>query len=513
MKKELSVLIAFSNSMEDAAERLREICESQGINLKVSYKVTDRKLLTDDRLKTADCLFIQEYLDNNDPVTVDYLRNVDIFNNLRVVCLFTEEQRAEYSRILYANGFYDCIFQNDATYANLVNLFTQGRNKKQAQIYYGIKDSAALDVYDSVDGLDEFVSFVKLHMDNKDVIAEKFDELTRSFNDVQIRLLVTELPSEVSERLLHIDRFKEQYDDIKSRIVTGDDVRAVGRLKSVREKQVVGETVKYIIPVTGAKNVGVCSLSNSAGSSFIAMNLAAALSEYINISVIEPPICTPYIYDTLGIRGYLAETDATYYPFAHYIDEDKNIEYNKEFRYNNISWVVTDPDLQKVTDWNFYKMIKLMYVSKKTSLSLIDIGTNIVHDSIKGVLEQFDMFLVVIDPFVTQYMNNHDMLLYFKKLQVEGVNVEFIINKFNGGVDKKRMLDYLDIKPITYVPFISPDYVYGAAYDCVLPYEIKEVRQELESAFGGLVEKLIPKELMKGRSVRSNKKFSFFRRK
>jgi MinD-like ATPase involved in chromosome partitioning or flagellar assembly len=512
--KELNVLIAFSYPMEDAAEKLGKLCESQGIKLKVSYKVTDRKLLTDDRLNTVDCLFIQEFLDEGDPVTVDYLRNFDVFNNLRVICVFSERRRAEYSSILYANGFYDCIFDSDTTHANLVSLFTRGRNKKQAQIYYGIKDSTPLDVYsDNIDGLDEFVSFIKLHLNEKDAITEKFDKFTRSFNDVQIRLMVTELPSEISGQLLHIEKFKEQYDDIKSKMVVEDDVRSIGKIKAVREKQVVNETIKYIIPVTGAKNIGVCSLSSGAGSTFITMNLAAALSEYVNISVIEPPIDTPYIYDTLGIRGYLAESDATFYPFAHYIEEDKNIEYNKEFKYNNISWIVTDPDLQKVVDWNFYKMIKLMYVSKQTNLSLIDIGINVNHDSIKGVLEQFDMFLVIVDPFVTQYMNNHDMLLYFKKLKAEGVNVEFIINKFNGGVDKKRMLDYLDIKPVANVPFICPEHVYKAAYDCVLPYEIKEVRQDLESAFSGLIDKLIPKELMKNKSIRSNKKFSFFRRK
>lgn len=300
----IKLLVAFSSQMEDTIEKLQQLCNLQGIYLEASYKVTKRGLLTDDRLKSADCLLIQEYLDENEPITVEYLRNFDVFNNLRIICVFSEKQREDYAAILYANGFYDCLFENDATYANLVDLFSQGRNKKQAQIYYGIKENTSLDVFSGdIEGLDEFVSFVKLHKNETEVIREKFNEFTVGFSDSQIRLLATELPAEVSEQLLHVERYKAQYDDIKKRISSDDTNIKAGKTKTViKEKQVVNETIKYVIPVTGAKNIGVCSLSSGAGSSFITMNLAAALSDYMNVSVVEPPIYTPYIYDTLGIR-------------------------------------------------------------------------------------------------------------------------------------------------------------------------------------------------------------------
>lgn len=512
--RNIKLLIAFSSQMEETVEKLQQLSNLQGIFLEASYKVTKRGLLTDDRLKTSDCLLIQEYLDETEPITVEYLRNFDVFNNLRIICVFSEKQREDYAGILYANGFYDCLFENDATYANLVDLFGQGRNKKQAQIYYGIKENTSLDVFlGDIEGLDEFISFIKLHKNDTGVIREKFNEFTVNFSDSQIRLLVTELPAEISEQLLQLERYKRQYDDIKERISSEDTNIKAGKIKTViKEKQVVNETIKYVIPVTGAKNIGVCSLSSGAGSSFITMNLAAALSDYMNVSVVEPPIYTPYIYDTLGIRGYLEDFDRSFYPFAHYIDEDKNIEYNKEFKYNDISWIVTDPDRQVVTDWNYYKMIKLMYVSKQSLLSIIDIGTYINHDSIKGIKEQFDMFLVVIDPFVTQYMNNFNSLLEFKKMKAEGMNVEFIINKFNSGVDKKRLLNYLDIKPIEYVPFIKPEFTYKASYECVIPYEFKEVREELEPAFSELVKKLVPEEIIKSNGNKtSRRKLGFFK--
>lgn len=519
--RNLKLLIAFSSNMEEAAERIKQLCETQEVNLEVSYKVTKRGLLTDEKVQSSDCLLIQEYIDVTEPVDIEYLRNFDIINDLRIICVFEDKQRPDYASTLYANGFYDCIFEKDASFSNLVNLILRGRTKKEAQIYYGIKENSNLDVFSEYSNeISALIEFVKTHSGEKEVIREKFDEMTKDYSEAQIRFLVTELPAEVSEQLLHIPKFLIQHDELRNRI-KGEADSKINRVKAavkektiIKEKPIVSEVVKYIIPVTGAKNIGVCGLSEGAGSTFITMNLAAALADYMRVSVIEPPFYTPYIYDTLGIRGYLDEYDTTFYPFAHLIEEDKNLENNKEFKYNNVSWIVTDPDKKEISDWNYYKMLKLMYASKQSLLSVVDIGTYIEHESIKNVIEQFDMLLVVIDPFITQYMNNYNSLLYFKKLKEEGICVEFIVNKFNEGVDKKRMLDYLGIKPMEYVPFISPEYIYGAVYDCLIPYEKKEVQEVLRPAFDELIRKLVPEEIIRSvDGTSSKKKFSLFKRK
>lgn len=279
------------------------------------------------------------------------------------------------------------------------------------------------------------------------------------------------------------------------------------------EKQVKVPVLKYKSIYTGiqSKLIAILNLSDDAGSTFITLNLAKALSEYnILTSVIEPPIKKTDIFDIIGLEyrlNKISEGESLkFYSYAHHINDGEKLEKDRETIEDGIVWLVPDPRKPLIKNWDYYKMMKLIYASKKAPITLIDCGNNFEHESIKPILSEVDMVLVVIDPLPSEIMNNVDKLDELIEMKEKGLNVEFVINKWNSGVDKKMLLQFLKISPIMYIPFIDIDLVYGAIYKCKIPYSIHEVKDKLEKQFTHFIKKVIPIELINN-SNEENKTF------
>lgn len=321
-----------------------------------------------------------------------------------------------------------------------------------------------------------------------------FEEVTNS--------IIKELPEEqIVEEVLNFST-EEDKEILNKAIENTHEIRYVPKIEYI-EKEVKVPVTIYQSVYAGIQNkvILVLNLTERAGSTFFSLNLAKAFaSNNILTSIVEPPFKKPYIFDSVGLEKRLNITDEnknTFYSYAHEIFNNKKIESNKETINDGIVWIVPDPRLPIINEWDYLKMMKLLYVSKKASINIIDCGHNFKNNCVQEILSEADMILVLIDPLPADIMQNNEILEELIKLKTNGFPVEFILNKWNKGVNKKEILNFLNIEPLMYIPFITPEFIYKATYNCKIPYEYEEVKEELQNIFLRLMEGLVPKSLLK----------------
>ncbi len=283
---------------------------------------------------------------------------------------------------------------------------------------------------------------------------------------------------------------------------------AVGRVSETRVTSLIHVPNKLIL---------VVNLSKRAGSTFIALNLAKYLTAYnITPCVIEPPIDAPYIFDYIGLDKRIMEESESefddYFSFPHAIADNIPILKDKETHSDNILWLVPDPRQQCIKEWSYDNMLKLLFCSISASIRIIDCGWNFNHDSINKLLPHADLVLAIVDPMPTECMQNSEILYNMLDMKRNGSPIEFLINKWNSGIDKKELLKYLSVEPIGYIPAVDIKYIYHAVYNCKFPIDNKEVLSLLSDPFSSILEIILPHDLIKHNDNQLVNKGSLFNR-
>jgi len=319
------------------------------------------------------------------------------------------------------------------------------------------------------------------------------DVLTQPIKPVDI-LKVIETPRTFKDIEFIYKKFDLNIDLDKDTDNSKKNIKREPRKNFISEKP-VKEIVTYKQSLIGAKNIGVVSLSHGAGATFFTLNFAKAISEFTKVAVVEYPLIKPKIYNTIGIVNHIDESK-DFVSFAHII-KDNTIDQNSAFINDDITFIVTDPNREEIidTDWDENKMLRLLYVSKMP-INIIDLGNKLFDSNTINIIEQFSSIILIIDPYVPNVLENIQILEKIKKLEEnKSLNIKYIINKFNDGVDETELLNNLDIYPIAYIPFIDPQHIYLAAHKNKIPYGIKDVRESLQKPFEKLIKDIIPEEM------------------
>jgi hypothetical protein len=305
------------------------------------------------------------------------------------------------------------------------------------------------------------------------------------------------------------DDYKEVIASIKSKVPqpSEDDLgenggfsKEQGKDMEVRyiEKPVTKIVEKKIYTGIEKKLVIISGISRCTGSTTITLSLAKYLSNLdILSSVIEPPIASPAIFNWIGIEERemgRAEGSSDFYSYPHEISCGNRIRNKAEYVFDNIVWIVADDRKERIEKWGYNQMLQLVYASSIAPITLIDIGDNLSHEAVKPLLSVVDLVLVVIDPFPTNCKINNNKFLELLKLKSDGCPVNFIINKWNSGIEEKEFLDFIGVKPLAFIPAIDPAILYKAncKYKIALCYS--EVAGVLDSPLKDICSLFIPKE-------------------
>lgn len=492
------LLFCIANNIDNIVAGLNSYVEDKDYKFQIEHITDYSELISYKNFDLFDCIIIQEFFNAEIPITIEYLCKFLSFQNLKIICIFDESKRTSYANELYKKGLYNCFFGEDAmqlSVDSLVNIMLNGRNTVDAKSYYDIKDEYENTIV-SKSVLDELINISKLYKDDEELLVEEFSIIVEKLNDFEIRSLILQLPSKLIDSFLCIPRFYKEYQKVKETIANTEKSKKLISLDNVNKLEL------KLIPIN-SKNIGVVSLSQGAGASFFCMNFAKALSEFMKVSVIEMPLLKPYMYYYLGLNALCAEELVDFTSYAHLINENKALKNNHYIhsKNNDIYWIISDASKYQIDDWDFTKMMRLLYMLKPSSMNIVDLGDKLFDSSISSIIEQFYMIIVIIDPMIPNVLNSFEYLEKIKSLEEEkAINIEYVVNKYSKGVNSNDLINFLDVKPFMYLPYINSKNIYKAVYDADIPYNNIEVRTELFPEFDKLLKRIVPKEIYRQKS-------------
>jgi hypothetical protein len=384
------------------------------------------------------------------------------------------------------------------------------------------------------------LSYNRIVSQFKDKASVEFEIYTNELEQVQERIVFSDYDLAIIDEKLWWKKDGEELfrkKDIDIILFQGDFEEIINQIKEVIEEKEEEEevlvastlvnkiiepkitevttTIKYIeIPIekkeivyqklyVGIQNqlIVVLDLSKRAGSTFFTLNFSKYLASLnILVNVIEPPIEKPYIFDSINLEKRIGLDDngnhKEFYSYPHVISLNNKIEKNKELIESGIVWLIPDARKPIIENWNYAKMMKLIYASKKANISIIDCGNNFDNESVQEIISEADLILTIVDPLPVECMQNNYKLDELLKLKQSGLNVEFIINNFNSGVDKEELNNFLEIEPIAYIPSLDKALIYKAIYEGEIPYSYEEIKKHLNKPFFSLAKIIIPRELL-----------------
>jgi len=106
-------------------------------------------------------------------------------------------------------------------------------------------------------------------------------------------------------------------------------------------------------------------------------------------------------------------------------------------------------------------------------------------------LDEMDKIICVVDPMPSRLVGSRTVYQKLKEEEHKGKEIIWIINKANGGINKKCFREYMKIKkPIT-IPLIRPEHFYTAEYNCRIPFEQREIKSKVRPQFEEIVKHII----------------------
>ena len=106
-------------------------------------------------------------------------------------------------------------------------------------------------------------------------------------------------------------------------------------------------------------------------------------------------------------------------------------------------------------------------------------------------LDEMDKIICVVDPMPSRLIGSRVVYQNLKEEEHKGKEIIWIINKANGGINKKCFREYIKIKkPIT-IPLIRPEHFYTAEYNCRIPFEQREIKSKVRPQFEEIVKHII----------------------
>jgi hypothetical protein len=288
------------------------------------------------------------------------------------------------------------------------------------------------------------------------------------------------------------------------------------------EKQVPKIVEKKIYTGLEKKLIVVSGLSRCAGSTTLTLSIAKYLSNMgILSSVIEPPLASPVIFNWMGIEDRLDKSmdngSGDFYSYPHEIYSSRRIKSKAGYVFDGTAWIVPDDRREKISRWEYENMVKLIYSSNSCPITLIDVGANLEHESVEPLLSNVDLILTVIDPFPTGFSVSRSKFKNLLRLKDSGYPLNFIINKWNSGIEKKEFLDFIKVEPVAFLPAIDTALLYRANYECRAPISCGEVYKLLESPLKKISSLFLPEDFksnfFRGKNLNKSSFFKSIKKK
>lgn len=155
---------------------------------------------------SIDVVLVSEYLAMNSPYTVSDLSFLDEVNeHVRIIPIISDERKGtSYVSGLFSEAIYNAVFESDAGWKEVAHLIAQGRTKKEARAYYGIRGMADMGAV-AGEGLEDIVAPSLKHVmesANPDEMDKRLNHVKSRLTTAQFTFLMSKLPADVKMRYI-----------------------------------------------------------------------------------------------------------------------------------------------------------------------------------------------------------------------------------------------------------------------------------------------------------------------
>lgn len=239
--------------------------------------------------------------------------------------------------------------------------------------------------------------------------------------------------------------------------------------------------------LTDRLKIGVVGISPGAGASFLTGCLARYLANTGKHSPAVVELGGGGFFDSFGMDKRFAGRH--WFRFYQALADNRSLRGMRNMD-EGINWVLRSPGEEKL-DLSFEQ--KLLLISRSQGdVVLCDLSGEADPDG--ELLGSMDQIITVIDPLPSKMLSGYQLLCKLKCLEAKGSAVIYVISRMNRGVNRRQMLDYLKTPKPFFLPFINPEHIYTAEYNCKIPYTVSEVKSALQKPLGEIAAALLCSE-------------------
>lgn len=432
MKTNLMIALRGIEDGDETSKGIRELCGN--IN-KIYYSYTKLGVLQTCRDHAdINIVLIGESLESTNPYTAAELNEIDeIREELRIVPIMVDEHHGtSYLRELMNDAIYCGILEKDASLEYVAGIITKGRTKKEARVYYGIRDESGNSISNNISNPDSIASSVSYilcggEMDDESILSRAVYVKTR-LNNAELCKVIGQMPEDVMNILKGCDDFAEFFPVVISEqeeVVVKEVIKEVVKTVPVIKKQEIKIPVpafvsepkkKHVYVETERLHIGVISLKSQSGSTFVAINLARYFAQNRGIALVQFPETKDTLYKCLKlneredyINHFKSLCDSNVLPSADNIYEDVRLFLHDE----------TD------LEWSYVKSIKLL--NRIDSSYIIDFGTY-YENEFAYLLGECNIIICVLDE--GQEINREYIQAVKERIEESGAQMILVRNRF-----------------------------------------------------------------------------------
>jgi len=231
--------------------------------------------------------------------------------------------------------------------------------------------------------------------------------------------------------------------------------------------------------VKETKRIAVVGAERSVGTSFVTGMLGASFSLFAaeeEVGIVE--LGSPYFFEAYGIEKKFLQRD--FIQFYDMLFQKKSLKGLKNIE-GNINWILRCPLDQNKGNISSLDIFRLIH-NAAGSLLFFDCSA-VPEDALWDILPEMDVVVVVLDPLPSKLLPRAS---FIQRLHLMFPKAIFVVNKMNKGVHRGELCRFLAGIDFYPVPFIQPQWMYKAEYNCLLPYCIPDIKSEIEHSLKAL---------------------------
>lgn len=467
MKNKL--LIAFNIEIEQADDIINRLVdggvEIDGYEIKRSKESVFSALSKPENGFTV--VIIQYTLENRSLLSIDDLEKMHTINeNIIIIPILPDElENTDYVKDLANIGMYNALFDKDAYTKNFVNIINNGgRSRKDCKKYYNITSAAGVKKNAIEPAIDPVKMLRYIVNENNGSLADRCKYVKERIEPDMFVAILRELPQEMIEELNKIPEYSIYFGANEEKVTS-----------KVIEKEIIKKEVSF---VNVNEISGVISLTEKAGSTFTALNLAKQISKLDGITptFVQLPGTNSDVYERLN---FMEVFGADYVSHIKEIADGGNCS-NKLNIFSDINFCVCNPytDMRITDKWQPEMIYKL--IVGLSGPIIIDMGKFFDDADYKSLLSAMKNLIVVLDADNIN-LEKINALIEFINENLQNVKISFVINKC---VSKPEYVDIISDKgyDIVIVPKIENKYFRQAGNDIIVTYYKGELLKIAELA-------------------------------